>query len=127
LTDIDTSDCDTAITSLRSLAQKLLLDKDSGDDKSNSAPNWTQAGNTSPIDGSRERTESTSEEGEVILSTAEFGKHALDSNEDGSMENMRKVSASAMEADASDGSEKNVDKSDSDGGGHCKTNLDDEL
>lgn len=130
LTDIDTSDCDNSLASLRSLAQKLLLDKDSGDDKSNSTPNWTQTSNTfSPCDENRERTESMSEEGEIITNSDGLSiKLAMDANEDVSMENRRKVSICAMDTTTdtfSDGSEKNVDKmidDDDDGGGDQRPN-----
>lgn len=60
LTDIDTTDCDNSLASLKILAQKLLLYKEPAD-KSNIPPTTCIQN-----DGSRERTESNSEDGEPI-------------------------------------------------------------
>lgn len=100
LTDIDTSDCDNSLASLRILAQKLLLDKDSSDDKSNSA---MSRNNFSPADGERERTGSTSEDGEVMT------------GDDISLENTKNDASSSSEL-------KNVDSNAENKNNECSSN-----
>lgn len=76
LTDIDTTDCDNSLASLKLLAQKLLLDKDPSDE-TRQGEHWGPEGQSYPsISG---RTKSNSEDGELL----EMANHATKGDSDG--------------------------------------------